>query len=108
MKDYIQNHYGHVNNPLYNRLRDIVNKAWEAITVEQLQDLMSSMQQRCIDVIEAEGGYTKWWFFKSTLNLNSTLYIRSILYIRSTLYLNLSLISTPERSDEISLLSDAI
>ncbi|XTI88234.1 hypothetical protein V2W45_1395194 [Cenococcum geophilum] len=35
-------------------------QAWDSITVEQLQELIDSMQQRCQDVVNAQGGYTKW------------------------------------------------
>jgi transposase len=60
MKDYIQHAYGHLENPSYDTLRTIVKEAWEAITIKQLQDLVQTMQQRCQDVIDAEGGFTKW------------------------------------------------
>lgn len=59
MKDYIQHRYGHLN-PSYDQLRGIVKEAWDAITPQQLHDLLDTMQQRCQDVIDAEGGPTKW------------------------------------------------
>lgn len=59
MKDWIQHHYGHLECT-YDRLRQIVKEAWDAVTVDQLQELIDSMQQRCQDVIDARGGFTKW------------------------------------------------
>jgi hypothetical protein len=59
MKDWIQSHYGHLTCS-YNRLREIVQEAWNTITPDQLDELVSTMQQRCQDVIDAEGGPTKW------------------------------------------------
>lgn len=60
MKDYIQHKYGALDILTYDILRTIVKEAWEAITTEQLYELIESMQQRCKDVISAEGRFTKW------------------------------------------------
>jgi len=59
MKDYLQRHYGHLEFG-YNRLREVVNEAWDQITESQLEELINSMEERCKDVIKAEGGHTKW------------------------------------------------
>jgi hypothetical protein len=59
MKDYIEKVYGDVQLP-YERLRIVVREAWEAITDEQLSELIDTMRQRCQDVIDAKGGHTKW------------------------------------------------
>jgi transposase len=60
MKDYIQHKYRALDNLTYDILRTIVKEAWEAITTEQLYELIESKQQRCKDVISAEGRFTKW------------------------------------------------
>ena len=59
MKDYIEEKNGDVQLS-YDRLRGAVREAWDAITREQLLELIDSMGQRCQDVIDAQGGYTKW------------------------------------------------
>lgn len=60
MKDYLQQTYGDrkfTATELYGK----VQEAWEiVVTDEKLARLMSSMHQRCVDVIVAEGGYTRW------------------------------------------------
>ncbi|KAF1977069.1 hypothetical protein BU23DRAFT_453791, partial [Bimuria novae-zelandiae CBS 107.79] len=55
----IEEKYGDVQLS-YDRLRGAVREAWDAITREQLLELIDSMRQRCQDVINAQGGYTKW------------------------------------------------
>lgn len=59
MKDYIKEKYGDVQLS-YDKLRDAVHEVWDIITREQLLELIESMHQRCQDVIDAQGGYTKW------------------------------------------------
>lgn len=59
MKDYIEDKWGD-RQLSYNELRAAVKEAWDAITVELLNDLIDSMPERCRDVIDAQGGYTKW------------------------------------------------
>jgi len=59
MKDWIEREYGE-RKWTYNELREAVIQAWNAITIEQLNSLIESMRQRCLDVIAANGGYTKW------------------------------------------------
>ena len=34
---------------------------WDSITEQHLEELLETMPQRCQDVINARGGYTKWW-----------------------------------------------
>ena len=59
MKDWIEREYGE-RTWTYDQLRKVVREAWDAITIEQLNELVDSMHQRCLDVIEAKGGHTKW------------------------------------------------
>jgi hypothetical protein len=42
------------------RLRQMVKEAWEQITEEALHSLVRSMHQRCQDVINTQGGHTRW------------------------------------------------
>jgi ketohexokinase/beta-glucosidase len=65
MKDWMEKEYP--DNPLetsskaqYRRLRAQVTAAWEAIGQDYLQELVESMPERCLDVILANGGHTKW------------------------------------------------
>lgn len=60
IKDWIQDVYGTEENPSYQRLRQIVQEAWQALPQEYLVELLSTMKERCEDVIKAEGGATKW------------------------------------------------
>jgi transposase len=62
MKNYIQEQYpqyekGRIS---YDILRKVVKEAWDSISIEQLNELIDSMYQRCQDVIDAEGKYIKW------------------------------------------------
>ena len=59
MKDYLEIHYPEPDCS-YDQLRAHVKEAWDAITSDQLLDLLKTMSQRCEDVIAAEGGHTKW------------------------------------------------
>ena len=59
MKDYMEERWPE-ENCTYNQLRDHVKQAWDAITSEQLAELLATMPQRCLDVIAAEGGHTNW------------------------------------------------
>jgi transposase len=62
MKDYIQEQYPQyeIGGMSYNMLRKAVIEAWNSISTEQLDELISSMHQRCQDVINADGKHTKW------------------------------------------------
>jgi hypothetical protein len=42
------------------RLRQMVQQAWEQITEEDLNSLLRSMHQRCQDIINAHGNHTRW------------------------------------------------
>ena len=58
MKTYIDNHYPEVyacSQRSSNRLRDIVEEAWNSITSDQLLRLLRSMSTRCQAVIDADG-----------------------------------------------------
>jgi transposase len=59
MKDYIQKHYPEVHRS-YPQLRKVVQEAWDSITHATIQELIKGMGNRCIAVILAEGGYTKY------------------------------------------------
>jgi hypothetical protein len=60
MKDYLQTKYGDQKFSSV-QLRGKVLEAWDAaVTEEKLETLIGSMQQRCVDVIAAEGGSTHW------------------------------------------------
>src|SRR5436190_12553110 len=59
MKDYIEAHYPE-EDCTYDQLRQVVKEAWDSITAEQLRELIDNMRQRCQDVIDANGGHTKW------------------------------------------------
>lgn len=59
MKDYIQERYPEVHRS-YPRLRSAVLEAWEAITYAEIREIIRGMGDRCIAVILAEGGHTKY------------------------------------------------
>ena len=44
----------------FDRLREQVTAAWEAVGRDYLRELVNSMPERCLDVIIAGGGHTKW------------------------------------------------
>jgi Transposase len=44
----------------YPRLRRAVQEAWDTITDAEIKDVIHTMHQRCQDVIDAHGMYTKW------------------------------------------------
>ena len=50
MKDWIKERYDDINYS-YDKLRQYVKEAWEAITEEQLNSLIDSMRERCEAVI---------------------------------------------------------
>lgn len=58
MKDYIQEHFPHKMS--YDRLREAVKEAWEAIPTSYLEELINSMRDRCQAVIDANGMHTKY------------------------------------------------
>ena len=65
MKDWMMHRYP--ENPVktsseadYDRLREQVTAAWEAVGRDYLRSLVRSMPERCLDVIIANGGHTKW------------------------------------------------
>ena len=59
MKNWIALHYPN-RYATYDQLRIQVIEAWGAIGKDTLRGLINTMQQRCLDVIAAEGGHTKW------------------------------------------------
>ena len=61
IKDWIKREYGE-QKWTYSELRKAIKAAWDTITVNQLNELINSMHQRCLDVIAAGGDHTKWQF----------------------------------------------
>jgi hypothetical protein len=59
MKDWIQNNYPEVYRS-YKKLREVVQIAWESITIESIREIIRTMPERYEDVIRARGGPTKW------------------------------------------------
>ncbi len=60
MKDYIEDRWGWDTNPGYNQLREYVMEAWEALPVDFLIAQLSTMPDRMLAVIEANGLYTRF------------------------------------------------
>lgn len=58
-KDWIQEQYPNVEQLSYDRLREVVRAAWNALPEHFLMDLIDSMQARCPAVIDVECGHTK-------------------------------------------------
>ena len=52
IKGWIKERYGDINHS-YDKLRQYVKEAWEAITEEQLNSLIDSMRERCEAVISS-------------------------------------------------------
>jgi hypothetical protein len=44
----------------YDQLREAVKAAWEAIPIEELEELVETMHDRCEAVIKAEGRHTPY------------------------------------------------
>jgi hypothetical protein len=59
MKDILQALHPEVHRNS-QRLRENVLEAWNTITDGEIKDLIHTMHQRCMDVIQANGMYTKW------------------------------------------------
>ena len=60
MKDWLAREHPSEQQVSCDILRERVHAAWNAITTELLSHLVGTMQQRCQDVIDAEGRHTKW------------------------------------------------
>jgi len=60
MKDWIQERYGHHDKLSYDVLRKAVREAWDAVTAEQLDELIDSMHARCQAVIDSDGKQTRF------------------------------------------------
>ncbi len=54
MKNWIQKHYDDQDKLFYSTLRNAVKKAWDAVTPEQLDELINFMSARCQAVIDAD------------------------------------------------------
>lgn len=59
LKNYIERNYPKVHIS-YDELRRLVQEAWESITHETIRALIQEMGDRCIEVILADGGHTKY------------------------------------------------
>jgi len=59
MKDILQALHPEVHQNS-QRLREAVLEAWNMITDGEIRELIHTMHQRCLDVINANGMYTKW------------------------------------------------
>jgi len=53
MKDYLQDNFP--EQMTYSQLRAAVQEAWDSITVDQLNELIDGMHDRCQAVIDAHG-----------------------------------------------------
>ncbi|RPA75591.1 hypothetical protein BJ508DRAFT_214367 [Ascobolus immersus RN42] len=60
MKSKIDKVLPEQKNVPYERLRAVVREAWDSLTEEDFREVMGTMHQRCLDVIAANGMYTKW------------------------------------------------
>ena len=58
MKDHIQKHNPEVHRS-YKKLRAAVQEAWDSITTATIRQLIDGMEEKCLDVIVANGTYTK-------------------------------------------------
>jgi hypothetical protein len=45
----------------HDKLRRVVKETWEAVGADELLALVQEMPARCKAVIDAQGGYTKYW-----------------------------------------------
>ena len=55
MKDYIENAFP--EHMTYAQLKIAVQEAWDSITIDQLNELIDSMHDRCQAVIDANGNH---------------------------------------------------
>ena len=55
MKDYIENTFP--EHMTYAQLKIAVQEAWDSITIDQLNELIDSMHDRCQAVIDANGNH---------------------------------------------------
>ena len=60
IKNHIQGRYPHLEELLYETLKQAVREVWDIIGKEMLEELIQSMQARCQAVITANGMYTKY------------------------------------------------
>ena len=59
IKDWIWERYGRDDKLSDDTLEKAVREAWDAVTEDQLRDLVNSMRARSQVVIDANGRYTK-------------------------------------------------
>jgi hypothetical protein len=59
-KDYIRDKYWEDQNPTLENQRRYVLEAWNAVTDVYLRELLASMPQRCQEVIDNNGGHSRW------------------------------------------------
>lgn len=59
MKDWLMEHYPE-DDLSYERLRQAVQEAWEAVGADYLEEMILTMPERCKAVVLADGRYTGW------------------------------------------------
>lgn len=63
LKDYLQSHYPDIDirsQMPSTRLHEIIQEAWDSITLHEIERVIGSMPERCQAVIKAEGSHTKY------------------------------------------------
>ena len=63
LKDYLQSHYPDIDIQSQmpsTRFHEIIQEAWDSITLHEIERVIGSMPERCQAVIKAEGGHTKY------------------------------------------------
>ena len=59
MKDWIQHHYGYIENiTSYPQLQHVVQKAWDAVPNKHIYELIKSISARRQAIINSNGGHT--------------------------------------------------
>jgi transposase len=56
IKDYIDERLPPGGDLLYERLKRLVQQAWDSVSEDYLRELLQSMPARCRAIIEADGG----------------------------------------------------
>jgi hypothetical protein len=50
-----------ISNLRRSSFDELFRPRWDAVTAEQLMEVLSTMPERMQDIIVANGGRTKWW-----------------------------------------------
>jgi transposase len=59
IKDYIQKQDPEIHRS-YSRLRTALIEAWNSITDQEIRELIGTIHQRCLDVIDADGWHINY------------------------------------------------